>query len=525
MAYEGIIAPIPIGDGGLDARNNKSAVPINKLVKANNVFIKKSLVGKEGGSSHANASAISGSPSIVGGTEYFPNSTTQRSVIATSDGKLFKDNPLYTFGVTLKSGLGIDKKTVMTEGGAEASGNPKKLFIFNGNDPVQVLSGDGSSTTDLATPPADWTGTTQPIKGVMHNNRLWAILGHNLYGSTVTDHEDFTSAGSQLFAIYPGDGIELTNMVSIFGRLYLFKQPYGIYYLDDADFDSANWIVKKVTGKIGCSGVDALDYSQNEAVFVSKDGGVHFLSGADTFGDVKDSDIMAILNLERLVQTDLNRNRLDRAVIRYYEDKKEVWVCYTSSGSSLNNSIIKLEISDLSNIKASFSQKDECESLWMAMDSTTNVRKPVSGGHSGFVWLLDESNRNVNGISYQAGFQTPFTGFEYIDEKLEVRNKIFDYLEVHAVPVGDHDLTVDVYIDGNYIETITFNMGTSGSALDAFELDVDRLDGAGVVNKIAMLHGFGRRISFDCYNTGLNESFEIEKMFCAFRVGDESLRD
>lgn len=524
MGYEGIIAPIPIGDGGLDARSNRSAVPINKLIRANNVFIRKSLVGKEGGSSHANSTVISSTPAIVGGVDYFPDETTQRPVIATSDGRLIKLDSSYNVSATLKSGLGTDKKTVFTEGGAEASGNNKKLFSFNGFDPVQVLSGDGVTTSDIATPPADWTGTTQPVKGIIHNGRLWVIMGHFLYGSSLTSHETFTGSGTQLFQVFPGEGITLTNLVSIFGRLYLFKQPHGIYYLDDSDTNSANWFIKKVSGKIGNAGSDSLDYSLNEAVFVSIEGSVHFLSGAQEFGDVKDSDITSILNLETLVQNDINRNRLDRAVVRYYEDKKELWIAYTSATASRNDRILKLEISDLSNVKAAFSKKDEVESLWMGKESISSVRKPVSGGSSGFIWKHDLSNRNVNDTAYSAEFQTPYTGFEYMDAGLEVRNKLFDYLEIQAAPVGDHDLSIDVFIDGEYIETIAFNMGNIGAALDTFVLDTDRLDGAGIISRKMPLHGEGRRISFLCYNSGLNESFEIEKMFCAFRVGSEDLR-
>lgn len=523
--FEGYIAPIPIGDGGLDARSNKSAVPINKLIKANNVFIRKSLVGKEGGSSHANASAISGGPAIVAGIDYFPTASTQRGVIATSDGKLFKDDGTYTYATTLKSGLGTDKKGWFVEGGAEVTANNKKLFYFNGNDPVQVLSADGVTTTDIATPPADWTGTTQPVKGVIHNGRLWAILGHNLYGSLATNHETFTGAGTQLFSVFPGDGVALTNMVSKFGRLFLFKQPYGIFYLDDSDPSASNWTVRKFTGKIGCAGVDALGEAQNEVVFVSVDANLHFLSGVQDFGDVKDTDITAILNLEALFQTNINRNRLDRAVVRYYEDKKEVWIAYTSSNGTRNDRILKIEVSDLTNPKASFSGKDECESLWFYKQANTSVRKPLSGGSNGFVWTLDEASYNVNSVAYTAEFQTPFTGFEYVDPQLETKNKLFDYLEIQAAPVGDHDITVDVYIDGDYVQTLVFNMGTPGAALDTFVLNTDRLDGAGIVSRKRKLCCSGRRISFNVYNSGLDQRFEIEKMFVAFRVGSEDLRE
>lgn len=520
MGYTGIIAPIPIGDGGLDARDNKSAVPINKLIKATNVSIKKGIVAKEGGSLKANSVVISGAPSIVGGTEFFPTVTTQRTIISTSDGKLYKDNPLFDFSVTLKTGLGTDKKTVFTEGGAEVSGNDKKLFSYNGFDPIQVLSGDGATTSNIATGSPDWSGNVQPVKGVIHRNRHFVILGHNVYMSTITDHEDFTGSGSAIFPVFPGEGIRLTNCVSIFGRLYVFKEPYGIYFLEDTDNTSTNWVIKKVTGKIGCPGPDALDVGLNECVYLSTDGSLHFLSGSQEFGDVKDTDITAALNLENILINDINRGRLDRAVVRYYEDKKEVWVAYTSATGSRNDRILKLDISQLDNIKASFTNKDSVESLWMELNTSLSVRKPLAGGSDGFVRELDRESRNVDGAAYLGELQIPYTGFEYYDQGLENRNKLFDAIEIQAVPVGDHDITLDIYIDGEYSETRTVNMGTSGTALDTFVLDTNRLDGSGVVNKIEPITGSGKRISLDIYNSGLNQSFEIEKLFCWFRPSD-----
>ena len=525
MSYDGNIAEMPLGLGGLDASENLSSVDITRLIKAFNVEITDRMIKKEGGTTNVNSTAISGGPAIVGGCDFWPTTGTQVLVIATSDGKIYKSTDGGATLTAIKTGLGSDKKTVFCEGGSEEAGNEKKLFIFNGNDPVQVLkASDLTQTTDITTPAADWA-TAQPVKGCVHNGRLWVIKGHFLYGSMITDHEDFTTAGSQLFQVYSGEGSYLTNMVSIFGRLYLFKYPTGIYYLDDSDNDSTYWGVRKVTGKIGCAGVDALDYGKNEVAYMSADGGIHYLSGTDQFGDVKDSDFAALLNIDKYLKENTRRNRLDRAVLRYNEDKKTLYAVYTKSASSRNDLIVKINFEDIQVPKASITTKDDCESIWLAVDSTSKITKTQLGSSNGFIADDNQSNENVNGVAYTGHFQLPHTDLTWLDSSLGAKNKQFDFLELHFNPLPDtaYNLTCVVYIDGAYYQTLTFNMATDAATLDSFVLDTDQLYSGVVQVKRLPLYGYGRRISLEFYNSGLNQGFEVFKAYLSFRVGDEGV--
>jgi len=523
MSYNGFKDTLYMGEGGLDLSRNKTAIARNKLIFSENIEIIEGMTGKEGGSTNANSSAISGSPSVIAGIDYYPTAGTQRLVIATSDGKLYKDDGTFTFGTTLKSGLGTSKVTQFVEGGAEATGNSKHLFCFNGNDPVQVLTADGITTANIATPPADWTGTAQPVAGCLHNLRLWGIRSHFLYGSTTTNHEDFTGAGSQLFPVWPGEGEELYGIVSVFGRLFLFKKQTGIYYLDDTDFDSANWVVRKLTGAIGIASPTAIAYTKQEALFVSDEGGVHLLSAVQDFGDVKASDLTAFLNIEKITKEEMNRNRMQYITCAYYEDKKQAWIGYTSKTGTTNDRILKLDFSNLTNIKATITTKDSCESIFIRKNSS-GLRKPLLGTSTGFVRTTDDSNRAVNSSAYIGRFQTPFLTFENVSPELKTQAKLFDFLEIEAAPVGNHAIAVDVFIDGNYFQTLFFNMGAQGGALDSFILDTDRVDGTGITNKKKRLFGSGRSISYSVYNSGLNQDFQIASLTTYFRVGSEDLR-
>ncbi|HHT9137734.1 MAG TPA: hypothetical protein ACFYEK_10905, partial [Candidatus Wunengus sp. YC60] len=195
MAYVGYTAEIPLGYGGLDLRKDITSVPIERLILANNVIVEEGLLQKERGTTRLSAQE-GAADSIVAATEYWPDSYTRRIVVATDGGKLYKMNDGTAFDVTLKTGLTNTQKPIFCEGGKETAGAAKHLFFFNGKDPVQVLDDDGITTGDLATPPTDWTGVNQPTKGIIHRGRLWAIKNHFLYGSTLSDHEDFTGSGN-----------------------------------------------------------------------------------------------------------------------------------------------------------------------------------------------------------------------------------------------------------------------------------------------------------------------------------------
>ncbi|MFQ5459389.1 MAG: hypothetical protein ACE5EL_01205, partial [Anaerolineae bacterium] len=174
------------------------------------------------GTSSSGSTATGGAPKVTALIDWWPTETTQRIVVATADGKLFKDSG-DDFGTSLKTGLGTNKVSVLVAAGAEASGNNRKLFHFNGNDVVQVLSADGVATTDLTTPPTDWSGGNQPRSGTIHKNRLWgwgnANDPHRVYYSLAADHEDFTTSDAGSISVYPGEGQYIIAGISFRGYI------------------------------------------------------------------------------------------------------------------------------------------------------------------------------------------------------------------------------------------------------------------------------------------------------------------
>jgi hypothetical protein len=147
--FQGERVEIPLGTLGLTGTKNMALVNPEYLIEALNVTFENGVIQKEGGATKYNPTAISGSPIIQAGWDWWPTPTTQRMVVTANDGKLYKDSGTATFPTTLKTGLTASVQPMFVEFGLEQSGRSRKLGLFTGTNPVQVLAADGTTTTDL----------------------------------------------------------------------------------------------------------------------------------------------------------------------------------------------------------------------------------------------------------------------------------------------------------------------------------------------------------------------------------------
>jgi len=146
------------------------------------------------------------------------------------------------------------------------------------------------------------------------------------------------------------------------------------------------------------------------------------------------------------------------------------------------------------------------------------------GAIDGFVYLMDQETYSMNGQAYIGEFQTPYTDFSFASPELSGKNKIFDFLEVNYLATGNNNFFVDVYIDGQFRQTLTFTQ-VLGAALDSFVLDVDKLAGApnGSRNRKPLLSCTGAKISLRFYNNNVNEAFIVERAVVGFRISNEAV--
>jgi hypothetical protein len=524
--YAGHIVELPVGTDGLTGSKNLGTIRPSQLLQATNVTYEQGTIQKEPGATAYNGTAITGSPSIIGGWDWWPTNGVQRMVVMGSDGKLYKDDGAGTFGTTLKSGLTVTNVApVFVEGGKEAAAGNRKLFTFTGVNAVQVLSADGATTTDLATPPADWSGTNQPVAGLIHEYRLMGFGNlndpHRLYWSTPTNHEDFTGTDSGTLAIYPGEGERLICGMSFKWGVVLWKYPKGIYIVDTSDPNIDNWRVFKINDKIGMASPLAAGIVDDDILFMDSTSNLQFISAVQAYGDMANRNLSAVSDIATLVRDSINFGQLGNVRFVYYGAKREAHFAVAGTGSNANNARLVVDFNRPDLPRFRWSDRDRPQSIWLRKDSN-NVPRLVHGDDTGKVWLMDQSNRTKGG-AYNGQFQTAHTDLGFLDPALATKRKMYDYLELVVEPKGNWNVSADIVIDGDIKETVQFNMGQNGAGLGSFTLGTDALAGEAVLNKKKRIHGSGRRFSVIYRNNGDGEDFSIAKSLLHARVSDERL--
>ena len=508
------IVEIPCGQGGLNYSKSVGDFPVNDLRYCENLTYEDDTWQKEGGCTKINSTAITDSPTITGLHDFWTAASTQVKIAATSDGKIVS---FTTTGIvnTLASGLGSDRQTVFVE--ALGTSSTRKLFAFNGYDSPQVTS-DGVTATGIDTPAADWTGTSQPPAGIMHNSRLWAWMGHRVYFSTLADHEDFTGTGSGSILVYPGEGEKIVAGFSFAGRLFLWKYPTGIYWIDDSSTTITNWNAKRLTRAVGMAGPLGRDQIENDVLFISSEGFIHSLITTQELGDVKASALFPE-KIGAFIREKVNIDRISHAVAVYYPTKREWHLGCTGSGYSYNNQRIVVDLHDMTNPRYRYSPRDVCESMTLIRDSN-NISRPCVGDTAGFIRMLDDSTRNKDDSGYLAKFET--ADVELFPKG--TRNGNLQFLSIMYRPTGDYDLTLDIYCDGAYTQSVAVNMGSgTGGQLDSFTLGTDTLGGGNVLNTRRRIVGETRRVKVVGYNSGANENFSIASLLVGFTPGNDRI--
>ena len=473
-------APILLSARGITSEREPTRLKTGHLLYGYNLdFTIPGLVQKPGGSAKSNSVAITAAPAIMGGAEFWATDALQRRVVATADGKLYKDDLTGAFATTLASGLDLSRVTYFAQGGLESTGRNRLLFAMNGYDKVQVLSADGLTTSDLATPPADWNAAS---KGPAFMFRMMTSAGQMmggggtptnldyLYGSSAADHTVWT--GTVLgFNVYPGLGRKLVAGRQAFGRTWLWKWPRGIFWIDESAAAVTGWFAKIAHEQLGAA---PTPWAVTQIMHEEQGGPVAFVNQAgqmflmeETSGTLSGVNFVNLcarqnLNLIDTIATEFNKSRFNRVQLHWYEDKNLLIGLYAAIGASAETRQLVIDMNDTP-MRAHISTKDTNEAMWFEQDAD-GIPRPIIGDNAGFVWKLDQTTRTVDGAGYGLRLRTSPTDFSDVKPEWAVK-KAFIRLHLEFEPVGNFDVTAKVYIDGVLKGTVTFNMGSAGSVL------------------------------------------------------------
>lgn len=520
MAYAGQIAVIPLGGLGLLTDLPNGELPPGALILAKNVSFETGSLTKAPGSLRFNTQVLPAG--VVALFDWWPNTTTQQMIAACSNGSIYRDigDRLFSSATALTSGLmGLTPRCQFKEGGSETAGRAKKLFFFSGSNQLKVLSADIASDGDgfqtVANPATDWTTPNFPTCGVLHRNRLWAFMKQRAYASDSGNHENFTS-NNLTQAIFPGEGGDILGAFVFKGRLFAFKEGGFVYFLDDSDADSDNWVWRKLASNFGLASPNGIVEILNDMVAVGESGSPVSYRAVDTFGDVESGDLLRLMQIEDYYKKNVSLSGVDVCHAIYYEAKKMAFFTARTSYRTTNNTLLHIDFNK-ERPRPALWPKDQADCLAMRRD-INKIPRPIYGGSDGYVYLMDREDRLVGGSGYTGEFKVAHTDFRFLDAGVAHKNKLFDFLAVEFKPKGSWNLSVDVYIDGTFSETIDFLMDVRDDGLNTFTLDTDPLGREENQTIQKPLHGSGRQLSFHCRQSGDNQNFEICSLTVGFRV-------
>lgn len=531
MSANFLIAEIPIGQDGFNGHDNKSLVPPTMLLEANNITLERGLLQKDGGAAlyTTTTPALATDVKIIGGYDWFPSGSTQTPVIFLGSGTVKRDDGTGAYPTSMSTTLTGVSVPMFVEGGRESAGRARKLFVFTGAQPVQVMA----TTSLLATmsqPAIDWlttAGGASPHFGLVHESRLWGGGNsndpHRLYYSTASDHENMPAGGS--FSIFPGEGERLVGAISFKKILIAFKRPKGIYFVDTTDPTPANWKVYRHNSSVGLAGkravtqVDLPDH--DDVMFLDSTGFFRLLSqvGDDSYAS---SNFSAPVGMDVWMRENANLAALESARMVYYSAKREVHIAIAEGTATMLTQRLVVDMNKPGVLRFRLNDRDNnIGDLWLQRDSV-GVDRLTMGDEAGRVYRLDQTTRAKNGAAYAARAQTPHHDLGYVDGSLALRRKRFKFVEIEHIESGNHLLYTDVYIDERFSETVSFNMGDLGEDFTYTFPLVFRSDGR-IRRKRRRIRGSGYRISLVFRNDGIAEDFKITRSFIGFQPSNQEL--
>lgn len=461
----------------------------------------------------------------------FAGRTGNQALIAFSDNTLERSGSPVTPTAVETSAYGTSLGTLtptlhFTPGGAETALRARKLFIFTGVGLPHVIDGDTAAARVIANPAADWSTGNFPTYGIIYQSRLVVLAGHRVYLSAVADHEDFAlgSGGTgefQQYAVFAGEGDALISAVVHKGLLLLFKRPFGVYVLDWRDPSATYPTISKYSDAFGAASPHAFVNMLNDLVGGSNSGTLNSLEATAAHGSLEAGDILNNTRTRDHIRQELHPSGIPYMHAIYYPEKECAYFTGRSSVASLQDRMIVMDISR-ERPRITLETKDQANCLALRRDGN-NILRPIYGSDDGNVYLMDQDARNVGGAAYVGEFQSPFIDFSHADGSLSGKTKIFDFLSLTYTATGTWSFYVDVYIDGDFIETIPYRQ-TLGAVLGTFILDTSVLGASQTRTQRSPLHGSGKAISFRIYNNNVDEYFRVEACQVSFRIAGEQAR-
>src|SRR3972149_6251204 len=498
--------------GGFATDLARQVRQLNYLKKAENALYEVSgAVRKVGGSARVNVTAITGTPDVVGGYDFWLSgvggSFTQKFVVVTGNGKVLKEDMDGVYDdITGTATIAADAVPVF------ATFTDLLTIWFSTNNTPLKWNQTGNVASLGGSPPTARTAA-------VHVGRLWAAGANatpsRLFFAGLGNAEDWTGADTGSIDVDPEDGDRIIGLASHKGRLLVFKGPNkgSIHQISGNTVATFSRTVL-VTG-IPLQSSNAIVPVGDDIWFMS-DRGVHSISATERFGDFGVSDITRFLR--GFFMNQLSRGRLDRVWgVNYAHKQCALWTL-TRTGRVENDMAFGISYIRLPEEGPKpFTWLRECLCAAIRDNPASRIREVVFGSTDGFVLRQDVAARNLEGTdAYTFTIETPAIiiapndaqGKAVVDQPVQLYRM---FMRSRPSTVAT-DITVSVARDNESSETYTFSQQGSGFILGTDRLGTGRLGGEDVRTVSADLVGEARTIRMTITQGTLNQDANIEEI-------------
>lgn len=532
MAYAGNQKTIKFGGYGLTTDLSQQNLPSESLIRCENAMFKNGTIERSeeitdwmyGNPVYQTPDFENEKPIAI--KRYFPAPRIERQIVVTDKGRVYKYyNGFRRVEITptgvAPTTLSIDSMPVIVTGGNESGGGVKKVFIFTGNSPIQVIEGDDDTRRNLTTPSPDWVPveggfqTSYPSMGLIYRDRLVAFGNknnpHTQYFSLPDDQENFdpTQTGSLVQNIYPGENEGLISSFIYKGTLFSFKKPYGVYQFIDTDPDPTNWYYNKLSSTFGIASPQSFFEATDDIYIFSSDGALISMSAAFRLGNVYNADLLSALKSSTTFSSVVRKQYLYNSFGSYLPQQK-IGVIAFPSFKSLDgycDSVIYIDFNEQTP-RVSWHKFNGFE-----VTAADKYKDAYGDDHFLFTKLNFSGSEYISGrcATYYPAYTaaTPFRIQTPHDNFQAESNKLFDGFEMLFESTSAYPIAVDVYIDSKFSQTFLLQpyfgnvLGPSifPKLLTKFSqfimtLGKSYLNGRGTRPKYNSLKGRGQTISF-----------------------------
>lgn len=518
MGYKGSSIEIPLGKSGLNFNPNLTEIPKYAFLwPTRNLDLHKGRPETRGGTAKVNATPVSGTPRVVGLSDFRLNSGSSFQVFATSDGKVWSSPT-----ATIKTGMSTSNKFSFETFDVS---NTNSLFICDGSSRPQVWNGADGATSDLTNIPTDWTGSNFPAQLIRRQQGLAMVMvavgftttKANVYISADNDPNDFSDANVRVLVCDTGDGYGPVGGIEWGQRLFIFGKEEA-FYLNDVSADDTDWYFVPAQFKGGVAHSRLLVASDNDLFAMMQDGTIYSVTSAEQFGDYRLANIARPAFMDAWIRENVNLSRIDDFHAVYDPDKRCVMWFVCRTGKTEVDTCLKFYVDRAPEDAWMIDEQPDYASGYNAsasarVQTSTGTYKIYTGDYDGHLWTLGESNTTDDGNPYYSGFFLPYNDFAAPSV-----NKDFPRLWAVMEPQGNYTIPFNWWVDGQQKASGEFSVEGSGTLFDGSEsFETATFGGDELIDSAQELGDFGRRVKVEIYNNTAERKFSVSSVRFDFK--------